>query len=141
MFTKHNIVRLLIFGLASSFIVGCASSTTLTEVISVPNEKWRITSVSVTETTNGLRVSGRLNSPNIFVLPDGYILVSTRSEDGAILAQKKASYRRITGNAWRHRRHQYGVAFFSVYFESISEVAKVVTEHRKLKQENIPISQ
>jgi hypothetical protein len=130
MFTKHNIVTLLIFGLVISFMVGCASSSTLTEVINVPSEKWRITSVLVTETTNGWRVSGRLNSPNIFGLPDGYILVSIISEDGAALDQKKANYRRILGNVWRHRRHQYGVALFSVDVESIPKGSKVVAEHR-----------
>jgi hypothetical protein len=110
-------------------MVGCASSTTLKQVINAPNEKWRISSVSVTKTINAWRVSGRLNSPNIFGLPDGYILVTIRSEE-AIFAQKKATDSRATRNAGRYRSHQYGVALFYVYFESIAERIKVVVEPR-----------
>tara|TARA_R110002060_G_C2117485_1_gene98503 strand:+ start:642 stop:944 length:303 start_codon:yes stop_codon:yes gene_type:complete len=97
-------------------------------VKNVPNEKWRITSVWVAETENGWRVSGRLNAPNIFGLPDGHILVSILTEDGVILDQKKADYRK-TPSAGRHRRHQFGVSLFSVNFESVSKGANVSVEH------------
>jgi hypothetical protein len=97
--------------------------------VNVPNEKWRITSVVLSKGNNVWRVSGRLNSPNIFGLPGGHIIVSIISEDETLLVQKTAEYRRIIGNAGRHRRHQFGVALFSVDFESIPENAKVHAEH------------
>lgn len=97
-------------------------------MVNVPNEKWRITSVVTPKEDNGWRVSGRLNSPNIFGLPDGHILVSILSRNGTILDQKIASYRRVIGNAGRHRRRQFGVALFYVNFKSIPENAEVVAE-------------
>lgn len=129
MFTKYTILRLAILALLTLFITGCASPARLIEVKNVPNEKWRITNVWVAETENGWRVSGRLNAPNIFGLPDGHILVSILSEDGVILDQKKADYRKILGGAGRHRRHQFGVSLFSVNFESVSKGANVSVEH------------
>jgi hypothetical protein len=137
MFTKHNMLRLIVFALLSLSLLGCASSARLIEVNNVPNQKWRITSVLVSETKNGWRVSGRLNAPNIFGLPDGHILVSILSEDGTILGQKTANYRRVIGYTGRHRRHQFGVALFSVDFESIVQGAKVVTEHRIQKPKKL----
>ena len=128
MFTKYTILRLATLALLTLFITGCASPARLIEVKNVPNEKWRITSVWVSETENGWRVSGRLNAPNIFGLPDGHILVSILSEDGVILDQKKADYRK-TPSAGRHRRHQFGVSLFSVNFESVSKGANVSVEH------------
>jgi len=128
MFTKYTILRLGILALLSIFITGCASPARLIEVKNVPNGKWRITSVWVSETENGWRVSGRLNAPNIFGLPDGHILVSILTEDGVILDQKKADYRK-TPSAGRHRRHQFGVSLFSVNFESVSKGANVSVEH------------
>jgi len=127
-FTKYTILRLATLALLTLFITGCASPARLIEVKNVPNEKWRITSVWVSETENGWRVSGRLNAPNIFGLPDGHILVSILSEDGVILDQKKADYRK-TPSAGRHRRHQFGVSLFSVNFESVSKGANVSVEH------------
>ena len=59
-----------------------------TKIINVPNEKWRITGVWVSETENGWRVAGRLNSHNIFGLPEGHVIVSIVSDDGMILDQK-----------------------------------------------------
>lgn len=129
MFTKYTILRLAILALLTLFITGCASPARLIEVKNVPNEKWRITSVWVSETENGWRVSGRLNAPNIFGLPDGHILVSILTEDGAIIDQKIANYRRVIGNAGRPRRHQFGVALFFVGFESIPEDAEVGVEY------------
>lgn len=128
MFTKYTILRLATLALLTLFITGCASPARLIEVKNVPNEKWRITSVWVSETENGWRVSGRLNAPNIFGLPDGHILVSILTEDGVILDQKKADYRK-TPSAGRHRRHQFGVSLFSVNFESVSKGANVSVEH------------
>ncbi len=128
MFTKYTILRLATLALLTLFITGCASPARLIEVKNVPNEKWRITSVWVAETENGWRVSGRLNAPNIFGLPDGHILVSILTEDGVILDQKKADYRK-TPSAGRHRRHQFGVSLFSVNFESVSKGANVSVEH------------
>ena len=127
-FTKYTILRLATLALLTLFITGCASPARLIEVENLPNEKWRITSVWVSETENGWRVSGRLNAPNIFGLPDGHILVSILSEDGVILDQKKADYRK-TPSAGRHRRHQFGVSLFSVNFESVSKGANVSVEH------------
>jgi hypothetical protein len=127
-FTKYTILRLATLALLTLFITGCASPARLIEVKNVPNEKWRITSVWVSETENGWRVSGRLNAPNIFGLPDGHILVSILTEDGVILDQKKADYRKIPSGAGRHRRHQFGVALFAVDFKSIPENANVVAE-------------
>ena len=127
MFTKYTILRLTTLALLTFLITGCASPARLIEVKNVPNEKWRITSVWVSATENGWRVSGRLNAPNIFGLPDGHILVSILTEDGVILVQKKADYRK-TPSAGRHRRHQFGVALFAVDFESIPKHANVVAE-------------
>jgi hypothetical protein len=129
MFTKYTILRLAILALLTLFITGCASPARLIEVKNVPNEKWRITSVWVSETENGWRVSGRLNAPNIFGLPDGHILVSILTEDGTILNQKIANYSRARGNTGRLRRHQYGVSLFSVNFESVTKGANVSVEH------------
>lgn len=42
MFTIHSTFRLTMVAALSFFILGCASSLRLTEVINVPNEKWRI---------------------------------------------------------------------------------------------------
>jgi len=128
MFTKYTILRLATLALLTLFITGCASSVRLIEVKNVPNEKWQITSVWVSETENVWRVSGRLNAPNIFGLPDGHIIVSILSEDGVILDQKKAYYRKTPSGAGRHRRHQFGVALFAVDFKSIPENANVVAE-------------
>ena len=104
-----------------------------TEIINVHDQKWRITSVSVSENKDNWRVTGRLNSPNIFGLPDGHILVSILLEDGVILDQKKADYRKILGGAGRHRRHQFGVALFAIDFKSIPEHANVVAEFQITK--------
>lgn len=128
MFTKYIILRLTTLALLTLFITGCASPARLIEVKNVPNEKWRITSVWVSETKNVWRVSGRLNAPNIFGLPNGHILVSILSEDGVILKQKKADYRKTPSGAGRQRRHQFGVALFAVDFKSIPENANVVAE-------------
>ncbi|WP_342805854.1 hypothetical protein [Alteromonas sp. M12] len=112
---------------------GCSSTSVQTEIINVPDQKWRITSVSVSENKDNWRVTGRLNSPNIFGLPDGHILVSILLEDGVILDQKKADYRKILGGAGRHRRHQFGVALFAIDFKSIPEHANVVAEFQITK--------
>ena len=128
MFAKYTILRLAILALLTLFITGCASPARLIEVKNVPNEKWRITSVWVAETETGWRVSGRLNAPNIFGLPDGHILVSILTEDGRIIDQKRTDYRKIPSGAGRHRRHQFGVALFAVDFKSIPENANVVAE-------------
>jgi hypothetical protein len=97
--------------------------------VNVPNEKWRITTLVVSKKDNGWRVSGKLNSPNIFGLPEGHIVVSIMSENETLLEQKIAEYSRIIGNAGSPRRHQFGVALFSVDFESIPKHAKVVAVH------------
>jgi len=110
------------------FLGGCSSTSVQTDIINVPDQKWRITSVSVSETNNGWRVSGRLNSPNIFDLPDGHVTVSIVSEDGLILDQKIANYKRILGNAGRYRKHQFGVAIFSADFELIPKDTKIVIQ-------------
>ena len=112
---------------------GCSSTSVQTEIINVHDQKWRITSVSVSENKDNWRVTGRLNSPNIFGLPDGHILVSILLEDGVILDQKKADYRKILGGAGRHRRHQFGVALFAIDFKSIPEHANVVAEFQITK--------
>ncbi|GAC19487.1 hypothetical protein GARC_2521 [Paraglaciecola arctica BSs20135] len=70
-----------------------------------------------------------MNSPNIFGLPDGHVVVSIVSENGTLLEEKTANYRKITGNAGRHRKHQFGVALFSVYFDYVPEGSKVVAKH------------
>ena len=111
------------------FVSGCSTTSRITEITNVPNEKWRITSAVVHAYDNGWRVSGRLNSHNIFSLPAGYILISIMSEDGVLLDQKKTKYRRIKGNARQPRRHEFGVALFFVEFDSIPENAKVIAEH------------
>ena len=64
------------------FLGGCNSTSVQTDIINVSKQKWRITSVSVSENKDSWRITGRLNSPNIFGLPDGHILVSILSEDG-----------------------------------------------------------
>ena len=115
------------------FLGGCSSTSVQTDIINVPDQKWRITSVSVSENKDSWRITGRLNSPNIFGLPDGHILVSILSEDGVILDQKKADYRKILGGAGRHRRHQFGVALFAIDFKSIPEHANVVAEFQITK--------
>ena len=115
------------------FLGGCSSTSVQTDIISVLDQKWRITSVSVSENKDSWRITGRLNSPNIFGLPDGHILVSILSEDGVILDQKKADYRKILGGAGRHRRHQFGVALFAIDFKSIPEHANVVAEFQITK--------
>ena len=117
------------------FLGGCSSTSVQTDIINVPDQKWRITSVLVSENKDGWRVAGRLNSPNIFGLPDGHILVSILSEDGVILDQKKTDYRRIPGGAGRHRRHQFGVALFAIDFKSIPENANVLAEFHINKPE------
>ena len=115
------------------FLGGCSSTSVQTDIINVPDQKWRITSVSVSENKDSWRITGRLNSPNILGLPDGHILVSILSEDGVILDQKKADYRKILGGAGRHRRHQFGVALFAIDFKSIPEHANVVAEFQITK--------
>ena len=115
------------------FLGGCSSTSVQTDIINVLDQKWRITSVSVSENKDSWRITGRLNSPNIFGLPDGHILVSILSEDGVILDQKKADYRKILGGAGRHRRHQFGVALFAIDFKSIPEHANVVAEFQITK--------
>ena len=124
----NSTVKLVLMCSLMILLGGCSSTTAQTDIINVPDQKWRITSVSVVKNKDSWRVTGRLNSPNIFGLPDGHILVSILSENGMILDQKKATYRRVIGSG-RHRRHQFGVALFSVDFESIAEGEKVVAEH------------
>tara|TARA_R110001606_G_scaffold373738_1_gene531219 strand:- start:2377 stop:2805 length:429 start_codon:yes stop_codon:yes gene_type:complete len=128
MSTTHTALRIIALSMLSFYMLGCSSSARLTQTVNVPNEKWRITSVVAFKKGDDWLVSGRLNSPNIFGLPDGHILVSIRSKDGTLLDQKIANYRRIMGNAGRHRRHQFGVALFSVNFNSIPENSEVVAE-------------
>ena len=110
------------------FLGGCSSTSVQTDIINVPDQKWRITSVSVSENKDSWRVTGRLNSPNIFGLPDGHILVSILSEDGVILDQKTADYRKVPSGAGRHRRHQFGVALFAIDFESIPKDTEIVIQ-------------
>ena len=110
------------------FLGGCSSTSVQTDIISVLDQKWRITSVSVSENKDSWRVTGRLNSPNIFGLPDGHILVSILSEDGTILDQKKTDYRKVPSGAERHRRHQFGVALFAVDYESIPKDTEIVIQ-------------
>lgn len=128
MFTINNILRLIVFGVLSLFLVGCTSLQRPTELINVPNEKWRISSIWLSEIKNGWRVTGRLNSPNIFGLPDGHILVSIRSKDGTILDQKKATYKKVVDSG-HHSRHQFGSALFTVDFDSIPKNTGIVAEH------------
>ena len=109
------------------FVGGCSSNSIQTQIVNVPNEKWRITSVVVSKSGDAWRVSGRLNAPNIFGLPDGHIVVSVLSDNEIRLNQKRVEYRRMVGGV-RHRRHQFGVALFAVDFESIPESANVVAE-------------
>jgi hypothetical protein len=110
------------------FLGGCSSTSVQTDIINVSKQKWRVTSISVSENKDSWRITGRLNSPNIFGLPDGHILVSILSEDGVILDQKTANYRRILGNAGRHGKHQFGVAMFAVDFELLPKDTEIVTQ-------------
>jgi hypothetical protein len=134
MIKLNSTLKLVLLCSLLIFLGGCSSTSVQTKIINVPNEKWRITGISVSENKEGWRVAGRLNSHNIFGLPDVHILVSILSEDGPIFGQKKASYRRIRGNAGRYRNHLFGKALFSVDFESIPENAEVVTE--KINEKN-----
>lgn len=129
MFKIYGLVSPILLFLLSLFLVGCSSSKRLTEVINVPNEKWRVTSVVVSQSDDVWRVSGRLNSPNIHGLPEGYVLVSIISNNGALLDQKMVEYKRIIGAKRRRLTGHFGLALFTVTFESIPEKAKVVTEH------------
>tara|TARA_R110001583_G_scaffold12507_1_gene55483 strand:- start:1193 stop:1597 length:405 start_codon:yes stop_codon:yes gene_type:complete len=128
MIKLNSTLKLVLLCSLLVFLGGCSSTSIKTKIINVPNEKWRVTGVWVSETENGWRVSGRFNSPNIFGLPDGHVIVSIVSEDGMILDRRKASYRRIFGNAGRYRKHQFGVAIFSVDFNSIPTDTEIVTQ-------------
>ena len=129
MFKSNNSYTAIFLCVLFVFLSGCSSSARLTELVNLPNEKWRISSLVVSKDDKTWSVSGRLNSQNIFDLPDGYILVSIQSENGILIEQQKTQYRRVKGIVHRHSRHQFGVALFSVNFKSIPEKAKVIAEH------------
>ena len=109
------------------FLRGCSSNSIKTRIVNVPNEKWRITSVVVSKSGDAWRVSGRLNAPNIFGLPDGHIVVSVLSDNEILLDQKRVGYWKIVGSG-RPSRHQFSVVLFAVDFGSISRCANVVVE-------------
>jgi hypothetical protein len=81
----------------------------------------------VSKSGDAWRVSGRLNAPNIFGLPDGHVVVSFLSVNEILLDQKCVEYRKIVGGG-RHSRHQFSSALFAVDFESIPGSANVVVE-------------
>jgi len=129
MFNVHRAASYLLLCLLSLFLNACSTSLIRQEIINIPNEKWRVTSLTVNKSDAGWEVSGQLRASNIFGLPEGYILLTITTENGQQLAQKKANYQSLYSHAGRPRKHQYGLALFAVHFDTIPENAKVIAQH------------
>ena len=110
-------------------VVACSSSLRETEIVNLPNDPVTILSVNVNQSGDSWNVWGELQSITHSTMRNVRIRISVISDDGKVIQQKYAEYRRRISTD-RHRRiRPTNKAIFNVTFESIPENARVIAEH------------
>ncbi|GAB2675476.1 hypothetical protein [Aliiglaciecola aliphaticivorans] len=128
---KPKISMLFIILMLSIVLASCSSSTRMTTIKDMSNQQWSVDWVSINKQNGLWRVWGEMRSKYHNVDANGQILISIVTEDGNLLEQKTAVYKKRKGTTRFHRSRHPDVAYFTCFFQSIPKNTIVVIEPEK----------